>query len=40
MINKALRLMEELFSGEADPVEFSVSFADFCFDINKIFITY
>lgn len=32
MINKALRLMEELLSGEADPVEFSVYFADFCFD--------
>ncbi len=32
MIDKALELMKELIDGKADPVEFSVYFADFCFD--------
>ena len=32
MINKALKMMEDLINGKADPVEFSIYFADFCFD--------
>lgn len=32
MIDKALKMMEDLIDGKSNPVEFSIYFADFCFD--------
>ena len=29
---QALQMLEDLFNGKADPVDFSVYFADFCYD--------